>query len=143
MYYLTNGGILMYVILIMSIIGLSAVIERFIHFRKYEKDNRTTLNKELRVMIEQGNIIDVVKKLHPEKSAVSRVLKVVLYDYYNNPNSSIEKLEEKGKERAMAEIAGLEKNMWIILQQIQTMYVRLNLDLYQTVAPSVKCLHMR
>ena len=42
MYYLTNGGILMYVILIMSIIGLSAVIERFIHFRKYEKDNRTT-----------------------------------------------------------------------------------------------------
>lgn len=114
MYYLTNGGILMYVILIMSIIGLSAVIERFIHFRKYEKDNRTTLNKELRVMIEQGNIIDVVKKLHPEKSAVSRVLKVVLYDYYNNPNSSIEKLEEKGKERAMAEIAGLEKNMWII-----------------------------
>lgn len=57
------------------------VIERFIHFRKYEKDNRTTLNKELRVMIEQGNIIDVVKKLHPEKSAVSRVLKVVLYDY--------------------------------------------------------------
>ena len=40
MYYLTNGGILMYVILIMSIIGLSAVIERFIHFRKYEKDNR-------------------------------------------------------------------------------------------------------
>ena len=27
MYYLTNGGILMYVILIMSIIGLSAVIE--------------------------------------------------------------------------------------------------------------------
>ena len=64
-------------------------------------------------MIEQGNIIDVVKKLHPEKSAVSRVLKVVLYDYYNNPNSSIEKLEEKGKERAMAEIAGLEKNIWI------------------------------
>ena len=115
MYYLTNGGILMYVILIMSIIGLSAVIERFIHFRKYEKDNRTTLNKELRVMIEQGNIIDVVKKLHPEKSAVSRVLKVVLYDYYNNPNSSIEKLEEKGKERAMAEIAGLEKNMGLSL----------------------------
>ena len=114
MYYLTNGGILMYVILIMSIIGLSAVIERFIYFRKYEKDNRTALSKDLKAMIEQGNIIEVVKKLHPEKSSVSRVLKVILYDYYNHPNSSIEKLEERGKEKAMAEIANLEKNMWVI-----------------------------
>lgn len=37
MYYLTNGGILMYVILIMSIIGLSAVIERFIHLENMKK----------------------------------------------------------------------------------------------------------
>ena len=90
MYYLTNGGILMYVILIMSIIGLSAVIERFIHFRKYEKDNRTTLNKELRVMIEQGNIIDVVKKLHPEKSAVSNAGSSIIYwKIVGTPNRNV------------------------------------------------------
>ena len=45
MYYLTNGGVLMYFILLMSIIGLSAVIERFIYFFKNEKNNRSYIPK--------------------------------------------------------------------------------------------------
>lgn len=104
----------MYVILIMSIIGLSAVIERFIYFKKCEKDGRENLDKDLKNAVRQGKTLDVVKKLNVEKSAVSRVLKVVLYEYCTNPDVSVEKLEERGKERAMAEVAGMEKNMWII-----------------------------
>lgn len=114
MYYLTNGGILMYVILIMSIIGLSAVIERFIFFKKTEVEKRKSLGKEFKKAIESGNVIEVLKKLKLEKSAVSRVLFTILADYYQNPNSSVEKLEEKGRERAMLEIAQLEKNIWVI-----------------------------
>ena len=104
----------MYVILIMSIIGLSAVIERFIFFKKTEVEKRKSLGKEFKKAIESGNVIEVLKKLKLEKSAVSRVLFTILADYYQNPNSSVEKLEEKGRERAMLEIAQLEKNIWVI-----------------------------
>lgn len=37
MYWIKNGGILMYFILAMSIIGLAVVIERFIYFKLSEK----------------------------------------------------------------------------------------------------------
>ncbi|STO31239.1 colicin uptake protein TolQ [Fusobacterium necrogenes] len=114
MYYLTNGGILMYVILVMSIIGLGAVIERFIFFKKTEVEARKSLGKELKKVIESGEVIEVLKKLKVERSAVSRVLFAILVDYYQNPNSTVEKLEEKGKERALLEITQLEKNMWLI-----------------------------
>ena len=63
MYYLTNGGILMYVILVMSIIGLGAVIERFIFFKKTEVEARKSLGKELKKVIESGEVIEVLKKL--------------------------------------------------------------------------------
>lgn len=114
MYYLTNGGILMYVILIMSIIGLSAVIERFIYFKKNEQNNRSYLTKDIREQLDKGNIKELVIMLNKEKSSVSRVLKEVLFELYRNPNSTAQKLEEKGKEKAMLQLVALEKNMWVI-----------------------------
>lgn len=114
MYYLTNGGMLMYVILFMSIAGIAAVIERFIYFAKYEKDNRSYLTKEIKEALDKGEIKNLVITLNKEKSSVSRVLKEVLYELYKNPSSSSQKLEEKGKEKAMLQVGMLEKNMWVI-----------------------------
>lgn len=104
----------MYVILIMSIIGLSAVIERFIYFKKNEQNNRSYLTKDIREQLDKGNIKELVIMLNKEKSSVSRVLKEVLFELYRNPNSTAQKLEEKGKEKAMLQLVALEKNMWVI-----------------------------
>lgn len=114
MYYLTNGGILMYVILIMSIVGIAAVIERFIYFRKNEKESRSFLTKDIKEQLENRNLKELIIMLNKEKSSVSKVLKEVLFELYRNPSSSTEKLEEKGKEKAMLQLALLEKNMWLI-----------------------------
>lgn len=114
MYYLTNGGILMYVILAMSIVGLGAVIERFIYFKKNEQNNRSFLTKDIKEQLDNRNIKELVIMLNKERSSVSRVLKEVLYELYRNPNSTPQKLEEKGKEKAMLQLIALEKNMWII-----------------------------
>lgn len=114
MYYLTNGGMLMYVILFMSIAGIAAVIERFIYFSKYEKDNRSCLTKDMKDALDKGEIKELIITLNKEKSSVSRVLKEVLYELYKAPNSSAQKLEEKGKEKAMLQLGMLEKNMWVI-----------------------------
>lgn len=114
MYYLTNGGLLMYFILIMSIIGLSATIERFIYFFKNEKHNRNFLPKEVKSCIDSRDIKSALIFLNKEHSSSSKVLKEMLIEVYKNPNVSIEKLEEKGKEKAMFQINLLERNMWLI-----------------------------
>ncbi len=114
MYYLTNGGILMYVILIMSIVGVSAIIERFIYFAKNERENRGFLSKEIKEGLDNGNLKDLIIMLNKEKSSVSKVLKEVLYELYKNPNATTQKLEEKGKEKAMYQVTQLERNMWLI-----------------------------
>lgn len=114
MYYLTNGGILMYVILIMSIIGIYAIIERFIYFSRNEKNNRSFLTKDIKEQLDKGNIKDLIIMLNKEKSSVSKVLKEILYELYKSSNSSTQKLEEKGKEKAMLQLVNLEKNMWLI-----------------------------
>lgn len=114
MYYLTNGGMLMYVILAMSIVGLGAVIERFIYFKKNEQNNRSFLTKDIKEQLDNKKIKELVIMLNKERCSVSRVLKEVLYEVYRNPNSTPEKLEEKGKEKAMLQLIALEKNMWII-----------------------------
>ena len=114
MYYLTNGGILMYVILIMSIVGVSAIIERFIYFAKNERENRGFLSKEIKEGLDSGNLKDLIIMLNKETSSVSKVLKEVLYELYKNPNATTQKLEEKGKEKAMYQVTQLERNMWLI-----------------------------
>lgn len=104
----------MYVILIMSIVGIAAVIERFIYFRKNEKESRSFLTKDIKEQLENRNLKELIIMLNKEKSSVSKVLKEVLFELYRNPSSSTEKLEEKGKEKAMLQLALLEKNMWLI-----------------------------
>lgn len=114
MYYLTNGGILMYFILAMSIIGLSAVIERFIYFNKNEKDTRSFLTKDIKDLLEKGDIKNTVILLNKERSSVSKVLKEILLESYKNPGASVTKLEEKGKEKALYQLTLLERNMWLV-----------------------------
>lgn len=104
----------MYVILIMSIVGIAAVIERFIYFRKNEKESRSFLTKDIKEQLENRNLKELIIMLNKEKSSVSKVLKEVLFELYRNPSSSTAKLEEKGKEKAMLQLALLEKNMWLI-----------------------------
>lgn len=114
MYYLTTGGIMMYFILGMSIIGLMAIIERTLYFIIYESGGRNYLSKEVKEFIEEGDIKSAGVALGKDKSSVTKVLKDILAEIYKNPNVSIEKLEERAKEKAMQRVTLLERNMWII-----------------------------
>lgn len=64
MYWLKNGGILMYFILAMSILGLFVVIERAIYFKFQEKDSFNKINPELRQLIEKGAIKEAIVLLN-------------------------------------------------------------------------------
>ena len=114
MYYLTHGGILMYFILIMSILGLTAIIERLIYFAANERKNRSSLPKEVKICLDKKDIKSALKFLTKERGSTSKVLKEILIEMYKYPNATAQQLEEKAKEKSMVQIKGLEKRMWLI-----------------------------
>lgn len=114
MYWLKNGGILMYFILVMSILGLFVVIERAIYFKFHEKDSFNKINPELRQLIEKGSIKEAIVLLNTKRSSTAKVLKDILIQMYKSNTRDPLALEEKGKESAMAQIPMLEKHMWLL-----------------------------
>ncbi|MBC2856631.1 MAG: MotA/TolQ/ExbB proton channel family protein [Cetobacterium sp.] len=114
MYWLTNGGFLMYIILLMSIIGLGVVIERALYFNINEKSDMTKLRPILRQAIEKNDIKEAIANLSSNKSSTSKVLKEILGFWYRTKTTNVVALEEKGREAALSQIPQLERNMWIL-----------------------------
>lgn len=114
MYWLENGGALMYVILFMSIMGVYAIIERALYFKTNENSDMTKIRPILRQAIEKNDIKEAIISLGNQKSSTSKVLKEVLIYWYKNKNTSVETLEEKAREIALAQIPKLERNMWLL-----------------------------
>lgn len=114
MYWITNGGVLMYFILVMSIVGLAVVIERFIYFNFNEKDSLNRLTPELKQLIDKGAIKEAIVLLNTKKSSTAKVLKDILIQMYKSNSNDPVILEEKGKESAMAQLPQLEKHMWLL-----------------------------
>ena len=56
MQILKAGGILMYFILLMGIIGLYAILERFSYFAIKERNNFSKLPSDVRQLINEGKI---------------------------------------------------------------------------------------
>ena len=75
MQILKAGGILMYFILFMGIIGLYAVLERFSYFLIRERNNFSKLPSDVRQLINEGKIKEAIVALNSNKSSTSLVLK--------------------------------------------------------------------
>lgn len=114
MYWIKNGGFLMYFIILMSVLGTFVIIERFLYFKVREKFNFSEIKKDFRKYIENNDIEGAIKYLGKKKSSVSVVLREVL-TYWNKTNTTnIETLEEKAREIALNQIPLLERNMWLL-----------------------------
>lgn len=114
MYWLTNGGILMYFIVLMSILGLYVIIERILYFRVNENVNMSRIRPILRQAIEKNDIKGAITSLGTKKSSTAKVLKEVLIFWYKTRSTNTESLEEKAREVALAQIPKLERNMWLL-----------------------------
>ena len=114
MQILKAGGILMYFILFMGIIGLYAVLERFSYFLIRERNNFSKLPSDVRQLINEGKIKEAIVALNSNKSSTSVVLKEILIYGYKENKETLSALEEKGKEKAIERIKSLERNMWLL-----------------------------
>ncbi|MGL5053811.1 MAG: MotA/TolQ/ExbB proton channel family protein [Cetobacterium sp.] len=114
MYWLANGGILMYFIVFMSILGVYAIIERAIYFKTNENIDMSRIRPILRNAIEKNDIKGAITALGNQKSSTAKVIKEVLIYWYKTRSTNVDTLEEKAREVALSQIPKLEKNMWLL-----------------------------
>lgn len=114
MYWIKNGGFLMYFILLMSIIGSFVVIERFLYFRTRERVSFSEIRPKLRKYIENNDIKGAIGYLGKCRSSVATVLKEILSYWQKTNTTNVETLEEKAREVALTQIPLLEKKMWLL-----------------------------
>lgn len=109
-----SGGFLMYFIVFFGILGLYAILERFFYFILNERGNFSYMSKELKKMMEQSQIKQLIIYLNKNSSSTSTLLKEILIYGYKENKKTLESLEEKGKEVAILQIKKLERNMWLL-----------------------------
>lgn len=109
-----SGGFLMYFIVFFGILGIYAILERFFYFILNERGNFSYMSKELKKMMEQSQIKQLIIYLNKNSSSTSTLLKEILIYGYKENKKTLESLEEKGKEVAILQIKKLERNMWLL-----------------------------
>ena len=72
----------MYFILLMGIVGLYAILERFFYFASKERNNYSKLPSEVKQLIKEGKIKESIIYLNSNKSSTSTVLKEILIKKY-------------------------------------------------------------
>ena len=99
MQILKAGGILMYFILLMGIIGLYAILERFSYFLIKERNNFSKLPSDVRQLINEGKIKEAIVALNSNKSSTSVVLKEILIYGYKKIRKLYLHLKKKEKKK--------------------------------------------
>jgi len=109
-----SGGPLMYIILLLSILGTTVIIERFIFFLKNEREVKEELKDEIVEAIKSKDKELAVSLCESENSSSLKVLKELILEHDFDMYVDIQYLEEKARERALVEIPKLEKHMWLL-----------------------------
>lgn len=114
MYWIEKGGILMYFIAGMSILGTTVIIERFFYFILSERNRFDDIRDKFQKYLEENDIKGAIEFLGNSKSGSGRVVKDILAIWTKTKTANITTLEEKARESALSEITRLEKNMWVL-----------------------------
>jgi biopolymer transport protein ExbB len=113
---LENGGIIVYGIMFLSIIGFGVILERGIYFLKNERHSGAILLNHLEKHMIDGQKEKAVAVCNGFKNSSAAVIKEIIKEYESCSirGCNYEFLEEKARESALREMPKLEKNMWIL-----------------------------
>ena len=93
MQFMKIGGLLMWFIFALGVLGLYAILERTVYFMIREKNSIANLNKKLKDMLEKNKIKEAIVHLNSNKSSSARVLRAILIYGYKENKKSLEALE--------------------------------------------------
>jgi biopolymer transport protein ExbB len=111
--YFIEGGMMMWLLGALSILGLGTILERTAYFLKNERDLKGNFKDEIIKLVRAGEEEEAIKLCEKTNNSVSRTVKSILlaYKYENDMYESKEKLM---KEKALEQIENLERRLSIL-----------------------------
>ena len=111
--YFIEGGMMMWLLGALSILGLGTILERTAYFLKNERDLKGNFKDEIIKLVRAGGEEEAIKLCERTNNSVSRTVKSILlaYKYENDMYESKEKLM---KEKALEQIEKLERRLSIL-----------------------------
>ena len=111
--YFVEGGMMMWLLGALSILGLGTILERTAYFFKNERDLKGDFKDQIIKLVRLGKEDEAIEFCKKTNNSVSRTVKSILlaYKYENDMYESKEKLM---KEKALEQIENLEKRLSIL-----------------------------
>lgn len=114
MEWMASGGLLMYFIMAMSVMGVAVIIERGIYFVTQEKGNFEDIKMGLKDYIVAKDAKGAISYLDRYQGSTFSVLKELVMEWDESKEVDIILLEEKAREAGLAKLPKLEKGMWLL-----------------------------
>lgn len=111
--YFIEGGMMMWLLAALSILGLGTILERTAYFLKYEKPTTQAFKDNIIKLVREHKEDEAIKLCDSVNNSVSRTVKSILlaYKFENDMYESKEKLM---KEKALEQIGNLERRLSIL-----------------------------
>ena len=114
MEWIANGGILMYFIIGMSVLGITVIIERAMYFISQEKGDFESIKDVLKEYINKRDAAGAIAFLDSYEGSTISVLKVLIMEWDDSKEVDIILLEEKAREAGLSKLPKLERGMWLL-----------------------------
>uniref|UniRef100_A0A7C3QTT0 MotA/TolQ/ExbB proton channel family protein n=1 Tax=Leptospirillum ferriphilum TaxID=178606 RepID=A0A7C3QTT0_9BACT len=111
--YLMHGGPMMYVLLPLSVLSISVIIERYLYLRR-EKNAASGILEGLRVMAGRGETFSGVREWFFENGSSSRIMGRVGALFFRNNSRFSEDLENLVASEALFHEKEMKERMWIL-----------------------------
>lgn len=111
--YFIEGGMMMWLLGALSVLGIGTILERTTYFFKNERDLNGSFKDEIIKLVRNGEEERAIELCEKTNNSVSRTVKSILlaYKYENDLYESKEKLM---KEKALEQIENLERRLSIL-----------------------------
>src|SRR6267154_1334233 len=103
---LANGGLMLWLILLISAVAVAVFIERFLHFHRAQINSTEFLNG-VRTVLKRDNVVEALSICDATPGPVARLVKTAILNRDNGRERVREALEEAG----LAEVPRLEEKL--------------------------------
>jgi len=103
---LANGGLVLWMILIISAVAIAVVIERFLHFHRAQINSTEFLNG-VRTVLKRDNVVEAISICDATPGPVARLVKTAIL----NRDQGRERVREALEEAGLAEVPRLEEKL--------------------------------
>src|SRR3989442_7189241 len=104
--FLANGGLMLWLILLISAVGMVVFIERFLHFHRAQINSTEFLNG-VRTVLKRDNVVEALSICDATPGPVARLVKTAILNREHGRERVREALEEAG----LAEVPRLEEKL--------------------------------